>query len=192
MTTIILSLNIDIPFGVNVLRNDCRSALAIAHATGGTFIRCNVLSGVMVTDQGIIEGKAPQIVRYRNILETGPPPSIKILADIHVKYASPLVEKSIEYTARNTVFRGMADGLIVTGSETGDPPRISDLRAVKNAVPDRPLFAGSGVTAENVESVLEFADGCIVGTAFKKNSKMGNPIEKERIKSFMKKVEKLR
>ena len=79
MTTLILSLKCDLPFGVNVLRNDCKAALAIAHATGGTFIRCNILSGVMVTDQGLLEGKASHILRYRTVLT-----DIKIFADILV------------------------------------------------------------------------------------------------------------
>ena len=43
-----------VPVGVNVLRNDARSALAIAAATGASFIRVNVLSGIMTTDQGLL------------------------------------------------------------------------------------------------------------------------------------------
>ncbi len=44
----------DLPLGINVLRNDGRSALAIAHAVGASFIRVNVLCGAGVTDQGVI------------------------------------------------------------------------------------------------------------------------------------------
>ncbi len=62
---------------------------------------------------------------------------------------------------------------------------------MKSAVPDRFLFAGSGVTRDNVGSILEYADGCIVGKAFKKEGKMGNPVEKGRVREFMKKVESL-
>src|SRR6185437_124759 len=35
------------PFGVNILRNDPHAALAIAAATGASFIRVNVHTGVM-------------------------------------------------------------------------------------------------------------------------------------------------
>lgn len=188
MTRITHSLNIDIPFGVNVLRNDCRSALAVAHATGGEFVRCNILSGVMVTDQGIIEGKASDILRYRNTLKA----TIKIFADVLVKHAYPLVTHSLERAARETAYRGLADALIVTGSETGDPPLVEDLKAVKKAVPEKMLFAGSGVTSENVQSILEYADGCIVGKAFKKEGKMENPVQKEKVEPLVKKVEELR
>ncbi|MGZ4353821.1 MAG: BtpA/SgcQ family protein, partial [Gaiellaceae bacterium] len=40
--------------GVNVLRNACEEALSIAHVCGADFIRCNVMIGAYVTDQGII------------------------------------------------------------------------------------------------------------------------------------------
>src|SRR5215218_4452321 len=49
---------VDIPLGINVLRNDGQSALAVAHAVGASFMRVNVLSGARVTDQGVIEGIA--------------------------------------------------------------------------------------------------------------------------------------
>ena len=188
MTKVIFSLNIDIPFGVNVLRNDCKAALAIAHAVGGHFVRCNILSGVMVTDQGLIEGKACNILRYRNLLHS----DVEIWADILVKHASPLTDHSIEYAARDTVSRGLADAVIVTGSETGEEPRLQDLSAAKNAVPHTFLFAGSGVNTENVESMLKHADGCIVGKAFKKGGKIENPVDAERVKEFMKIVSNLR
>jgi membrane complex biogenesis BtpA family protein len=188
MTRIILSLCIDIPFGVNVLRNDCKAAHAIAHATGGQFIRCNILTGVMATDQGIIEGKASELLRYRNMLGA----DINIFADVLVKHAYPLVSQSIGRAAKDTAYRGLADALIVTGSETGEQPSLQDLKAVKKAVPDRFLFAGSGVTTENVESVLEYADGCIVGKVFKRQQKMENPVDREMVTSFMEKVGELR
>ncbi len=95
MTKVILSLGIDLPFGVNVLRNDAVSALAIAHAAGGVFIRCNVLSGVMVTDQGIIEGKAAEVLRYRSALKA----DIQIFADVCVKHAAPLRSQPLEEAA---------------------------------------------------------------------------------------------
>ncbi len=187
MTRIILSLSIDIPFGVNVLRNDVKSALAVAHATGGQFIRCNILTGVMATDQGIIEGKAAQVLRYRKMLNS----DLQIFADVLVKYAHPLSNLSIERAARDTAYRGLADALIVTGSETGKKPVIKDLKAIKKAAPDMFLFAGSGVTSENVQSILTYADGCIVGKAFKKDRKMENAVDKNRVEALMKKIEEM-
>jgi membrane complex biogenesis BtpA family protein len=188
MTSIINSLDIDIPFGVNVLRNDCVSALAIAHAVNGSFIRCNILTGVMATDQGIIEGDAARVQQYRSYLDI----PVHIFADILVKYAAPMGDYSLEQAAHDTVFRGLADAVIVTGSRTGSPPDIHDLKKVTHTIPDTFVFAGSGVTADNVQSILEYAHGCIIGKAFKKEGKIENPVEEKKVKTLMKKVKEIR
>ena len=62
--------SVEIEIGINVLRNDGISALAIADATGGSFVRINVLSGTMFTDQGIIEGNAREIQNIKNSLDS--------------------------------------------------------------------------------------------------------------------------
>src|SRR2546429_1501958 len=51
MTRVIADVRPKLPFGVNVLRNDARAAIAIAAATGAQFIRINVHVGAMATDQ---------------------------------------------------------------------------------------------------------------------------------------------
>jgi predicted TIM-barrel enzyme len=91
---------VGLPLGFNVLRNDGHADLALCAACGGAFIRINVLSGAMVTDQGLIEGNAFAVTRMRRQLA----PNTKILADVHVKHASPL-EVPIEIAARDTAER---------------------------------------------------------------------------------------
>src|SRR5260221_13207864 len=76
----------DLPVGVNVLRNDGLSAIAIATACECQFIRVNDLTWAMLTDQGIIEGKSAQIARYRRHLLS----DALILADYLVKPAVPI------------------------------------------------------------------------------------------------------
>lgn len=188
MTSIIHSLDINIPFGVNVLRNDCTSALAIAHAVNGSFIRCNILTGVMATDQGIIEGNAREVQQYRSTL--GIP--VKIFADILVKHAVPIGDYPIEQAAQDAVFRGLADAVIVTGFRTGNSPNIDDLKKVINTVPDSCVLAGSGINTDNVESILDYAHGCIIGTYFKKGGNVKNPVDSKRVEALMNRVKKLR
>ncbi len=77
----------DLPMGINVLRNDPYSALAIAVATGAGFVRANVHYGVMVAEEGLIQGRAHDTTRLRHSL--GVDESVKILADVLVKHASP-------------------------------------------------------------------------------------------------------
>src|SRR5262249_51766407 len=49
---------VKLPMGFNVLRNDGCAALALCAACGGDFVRINVHTGAMLTDQGLIEGNA--------------------------------------------------------------------------------------------------------------------------------------
>ena len=104
---------VGLPLGVNMLCNDPYSALAVAVAAGARFVRANVHYGVMATDEGLVEGRAHETLRYRQVL--GAEESVAILADILVKHAVPLGPVDIAHVARETVFRGLADALIVTG-----------------------------------------------------------------------------
>src|SRR5438067_5912862 len=90
-----------IGIGFNVLRNDARAALALCAACGGSFIRVNVHSGAMLTDQGIIEGDAYHTLRYQRQVC----PAAKIFADVHVKHAVPLGDWSLEEAGRDTLER---------------------------------------------------------------------------------------
>ena len=68
--------SVNLPIGVNVLRNDALSALSIATVTNANFIRVNVHLGTMVTDEGIIEGQTEETLRYRGLLGS----NVKIFA----------------------------------------------------------------------------------------------------------------
>lgn len=170
-----------IPVGVNVLRNDAAAALAIAAATGASFIRVNVHTGVAATDQGLITGRAADTIRSRDRLA----PGVRIFADVHVKHANPISEPDLEAAAKDTVQRGLADGLIVSGRATGEPTRIDDLRCVKQALPNVPLWVGSGVTPETAAELLAIADGLIVGTCLKRGSRTDAPLDPQRVRRFI-------
>jgi len=170
-----------IPVGVNVLRNDSRSALAIAAVTGASFIRVNVHVGAMVTDQGMVEGNAHDTLRYRKELGS----DVKIFADVMVKHAFPLGDQTIEQVARDTAYRGLADALIVTGAGTGEPAALQDVARTKEAVRDVPLLVGSGVHERNVAELLSLADGVIVGTSLKQGGITTNPVDMIRVAQLM-------
>jgi uncharacterized protein len=174
----------ELPVGVNVLRNDALTALAVAATTGARFIRVNVLTGAMLTDQGIIEGEAHALHLYRRQLMASK--DVKILADVLVKHASPLAESDIQLIAKDTIRRGLADGLIVSGTATGAAPDMSDFRAVKEVLPEIPLFCGSGCTASNITDILSVADGAIVGTSLKRQGEVSNPVDVERVRALAK------
>ena len=170
------------PIGLNVLRNDAKSAIAIATVTDANFIRVNVHTGAMLTDQGIIQGKAHETLRYRSTLKS----EVKIFADIAVKHAVPLAPIDILASAEDTYHRGLADALIVTGAATGKSTNLDQLKTVKSVVPQASVFAGSGVTTDNLAEVLQYADGVIVGTSIKRDGVTTNAADPDRVRALIK------
>ena len=162
-----------LPIGVNALRNDALAALGVAAAAGAEFLRVNVLVGVSATDQGLIEGNAAELLRVRGRVA----PSVQVFADVHVKHAVCVSQPDIALAAEEVAYRGQADALIVSGTTTGRPADLPDLRRVRQAVPDRMLLAGSGATPETIARILEVADGAIVGSCLKPGGKAELPIE---------------
>jgi membrane complex biogenesis BtpA family protein len=173
---------VSLPLGVNVLRNDGRSALAVAHAVGGAFIRVNVLCGARITDQGIVEGIAHHLLRDRAAMEAQ---HIQILADVDVKHSAPLAARSIGLEVNDLIHRAGAEAVIVSGAATGEPPAPDELQAVKAHAGAAPVLLGSGVTCENVSAFASWADGFIIGTAFKVDGQISNPVDRRRVKEFI-------
>jgi hypothetical protein len=171
----------DLPLGINILRNDALSAVAVAAAVSAEFIRVNIHTGARLTDQGIIEGTAHETLRYRKYL--GSP--VRILADIDVKHSAPVAQRPLSQEIEEILSRGGADAIIMTGSGTGKQTAIEDLKQAKAAAGTAPVFAGSGVDVRNVRSILQIADGAIVGTAFKEDGVTTNPVELSRVQALM-------
>jgi membrane complex biogenesis BtpA family protein len=169
--------HIKLPIGFNVLRNDAQAALALCAACGGDFIRVNVHTGAMVTDQGVIEGDAHGTVRYRRRIS----PNAQIFADVHVKHASPLGNPDIEISAKDTLERGLADALILSGTGTGQTTDLAELERVRRALPKARILIGSGVTRDNVGEYLKHADGVIVGTSLKFGGRVANHVDSKRV-----------
>ena len=173
---------VKLPVGFNVLRNDACAALALCAACDGNFIRVNVHTGAMLTDQGLIEGDAYHTLRYRDRIR----PGAEIFADVHVKHAVPLGNWSIEDSAHDTLERGLADALIISGVGTGQAADLADVERVRQACPKAKLLLGSGVTLANVQDYLRHADGVIVGSSLKRAGKLANPVDARRVAALVK------
>jgi uncharacterized protein len=186
MTLVVQGLNnlVTIPIGLNVLRNDAHSAIAIASCVDAQFIRVNVLTGVMATDQGLIEGDAHQLLRYRRALGS----DVKILADVLVKHARPLGTPNLTVAVQDTIERGLADGVILSGWATGSPPSLEDLELAKDAARDTPVFIGSGASWDNIGTLMQAADGVIVSSSLKRQGKRDQSIDPTRVSQFVEAV----
>ena len=168
---------VQVPLGINMLRNDALSGLAVAAITGAEFIRVNVHYGTMAADEGLVEGEAHETTRQRRVLGV----DVKILADVMVKHAVSLGPVDLGLMARETSQRGLADGLIVSGPATGQPTASFDVSVVRRAVPGGFVLVGSGVDESNIWRVLEHADGAIVGTSLKVDGLVSNPVDPARV-----------
>ena len=176
----------DRPVGVNVLRNDGPSAVAVAAATGAAFVRVNVHVGARVADQGVLEGQAHETVRLRDRLDA----DVRVLADVGVTHSTPLGGAAgVSEAIGDAAERGLADGVIVSGSGTGQATEDDDVRAAVAARDarglDTPVFVGSGVTSDTVGDALSVADGVIVGSALEADGEAGRPVSVERVERLV-------
>lgn len=172
---------VTLPVGINVLRNDAHSALAIATCTQAQFIRVNVLTGVMATDQGLIEGRAHELLRYRRELGS----DVKIFADVLVKHARPLSSPNLTVAVQDTIERGLADAVILSGWATGSPPTLEDLELAKAAAGQTPVFIGSGADWENISTLMQAADGVITCSSLKRHGRRDQPVDPIRVSRFV-------
>jgi len=180
---------IDLPCGVQVLAGANEEAVAIALAAGLDFIRAEGFVFAHVADEGVIESCAGRLLRARRSWGAD---GVRIFCDIKKKHSSHAItsDVSLAETAKAAEFF-CADGVIVTGTATGEPVDIADLAAAAEAT-KLPMLVGSGASLENIDALFEHASAMIVGSHFKQDGRWDAPIDPERVKSFIDRVRKLR
>ena len=178
---------IRVPFGVNVLW-DPMSTMALAAATGASFVR-EILTGTYASDMGPWTPNAGKALRYRDRLGR---PDLAVLFNVSAEFAYSLDRRSLADRARSAVFSSTPDAILVSGAITGEAAAMSELEAVKKALPSTPVLANTGVKHETVAEVLKIADGCIVGSSLKVDGNTWNPVDPKRAASFMQIVRRAR
>jgi len=188
MTAVIAALKpmLKVPFGVNYLW-DPVATVAIACAAGAAFAR-EIFTGLFASDMGLWRPNAADALTLRRNLGR---PDLKLLYNINAEFASSLDSRPIELRAKSAVFSSLADAILVSGPLTGQAAETSDLKKVREAVPDTPVLANTGVRIDNVREVFAIADGCVIGTHFKVDGDTWKPVDGERVKRFMDFVGKL-
>ena len=151
-----------IAVGVEILLNDPEASLAAALAAGAAFIRTDYFSDRMSRpEHGEMRIAPAELLAYRTRLDAS---EILVLADIQVKYAELLEPCTLQESARRARAAG-ADGIVVSGARTGVPPSLDELSDAARRADGIPVLVGSGLDAGNAASLLEVADGAIVGTS---------------------------
>jgi membrane complex biogenesis BtpA family protein len=167
--------------GVNVLRNDVLTAVSIAAMTGARFVRANVYIGVMQTESGIIQGCAHAVQQELKRLGA---PDIEVWADLDVKHAAPLVDRSVEELADDATQRAFASALILTGPATGTAANPRAVEQLRTHNPTVPIYVGSGASTVTIPT-MPGATGFIVGTAMKVDGIVTNPVDPARVRAII-------
>ncbi len=178
-----------LPCGIQILAGANKQALAAALASGIDFIRAEGFVFAHVADEGIIESNAGELLRYRKQIGAE---NILVFTDIKKKHSSHSITADVDLkeTAKAAEFF-ISDGLIITGSATGEEANQNDVKIVKEST-SIPVLVGSGINEKNIESYIDSADGFIIGSHFKVDGKWNNEIDKTRVDNFMNRISSLR
>ncbi len=182
-----LKHDIQIPYGVNVLW-DPKASIDLAVATDALFVR-EIFTGVYASDFGLWNTNCGDVIRHQRRIGGE---HIKLLFNIVPEAASYLGQRDITDIAKSTVFNNQPDALCVSGLTAGSVTDTSTLKKVKDAVPDTPVFANTGVRLSNVREQLTIADGTVTATTFKRDGEFFNEVDVRRVKEFMDEVKSIR
>jgi membrane complex biogenesis BtpA family protein len=171
---------VPLPIGVQILAGANASAIAVAHACGAAFVRVEGYVFAHVADEGLIEGCAGALLRYRKAIGAD---SVRVFADIKKKHSAHAITADVDIaeTARAAEFF-QADAVIVSGVATGRAADAREVAAVGDAVAI-PVLVGSGIDAENMAQ-YRAADGFIVGSWVKRDGLWSNPLEEGRVRTL--------
>lgn len=175
-----------VPFGVNYLWDPVAS-VGLAAATGAAFAR-EIFTGLYASDMGLWEPRCAEALRLRASLGR---PDIQLLYNVNAEFATSLDSRPVEVRARSAVFSSLADAICVSGPMTGQGVELSDLERVRQAV-EVPVLANTGVRIDTAEAILKQADGCVIGTHFKRGGDTWAPVDGERVARFMDLVRRIR
>lgn len=172
----------DVPLGINVLANAPIPAFAIAAASGASYIRVNQWANAYVANEGFMEGRAAEALRYRSFLRAE---GIRVFADAHVKHGSHAIvaDRSVTELTRDLAFFD-ADAVIATGQRTGDSAALDEIDTICAAT-HLPVLVGSGVTPDNVATILGKVDAVIVASCLKEDGVWWNPVEGARVQRLV-------
>jgi len=174
-----LRRDVRVPFGVNLLW-DAIASLAVARATGARFVR-EVMTGVYESDLGMIEPSIGEIAGFRTAIGAT---DVLLFDNIAPEFASAIGRRTIADRARGAAFLG-ADAILISGPAAGTQFAMSDLQAAREAVPNTPVIANTGVRAETIGAIFAVADGAIVGTSLKRDGVTWNEVDPDRARTLM-------
>ena len=178
---------IKIPFGVNYLW-DPVATVALAVATDANFAR-EIFTGVYASDMGLWTPDCAGAARLRSSQGRS---DLQMIFNINAEFATSLDTRPLAIKVKSAVFSSKADVVCVSGPMTGMGVDQTELREAREALPETPLLANTGVNIDTVADIFSLTDGCVIGSHLKHNGDTWSAVDPERVMKFMEKVETLR
>lgn len=194
--------NFDI--GLQLLAFSDNLALQIAIPNKVKFIRCESLLFEGTRPEGHTPnvGNLASIYLMRDILKSkgnyshSPPLVFVDLMKKHTIFQPGL--NNIDKWLENILFQKL-EGIIVTGTKTGDPVDEEELKKARNYIDKNskiilnifdkhwkpPIIVGSGISYSNIPRFKKISDGIIVGSFLKKGNFWEAPLDEENLRRFI-------
>lgn len=174
---------IRVPFGIDC-ESDPMAAVDLAAAVDANFVR-GLFTGAYVGDGGFTVPDVAAVLRRKKALGLDDCRLLYFLNNESDEYVAP---RDVISIAKSILFCARPDAYCLMGFHAGQEADSNSIMEIRRAVPDVPVFSGTGCKAHNIIQKLEASDGACVGTTFKVDGKFDNHIDPERVKEFMAQV----
>jgi len=190
----IISKEIKVPFGINVLNNDYKLGFKLAKDFGAAFVELDVfvdkVKSAFVNNQNAM--KTPFIINpdpniIWNYARSICAENIPLFCFVQPKHYEMLEKNKTHKKSISQAIKNGASAVLITKA-TGFAPTFNLIKKAKTAAGDFPVGIGSGFSSENTKEILPYVDFAVVGTSIKKNNKTDNPIDINKVRELMKVV----
>lgn len=183
-----LTMNLPmIRIGINILPNQVVEAFELAEKYSIVdFIQLDYIAGHYVSPKGVVSAlNADKFIEL-----SMNQPKVKVYGGVWPKYYTPHPESILSVDIFDAVFLGHA--VVVTGTGTGKETPLDKIKQFNELIDGKSkLIVGAGLTTENVKEQLQYADGGIVGSAFKPNGRTHQMVDRELVREFMNAVKEI-
>ncbi len=176
-----------INIGINILPNEFEEAFALAEKYPiVSFIQLDYVAGQYDAFDRVIELDADKYIETSMKGKT----SVAVYGGVWPKYYKPVKDSILSVDLFDGVF--LSDAIVVTGEGTGQETPLDKIKQFNELIKGQvPLIVGAGLTVENVKEQLQYAQGAIVGSAFKPNGRTRQMVDRDLVRAFMNEVKKI-
>ena len=171
---------IRVPYGCEAIY-DGDATIDLCAATGAQFTRC-LFTDAWAGDLGIVDRDVAVTMRHKYALRLD---DLKLFYFITSEDDHDLAGRTVEERMHSLVFECHPDAFVVGGTGPGVAPDAREFRRLAERSGDVPVVAGTGCRPDTVADILACAHGAFVGTAFKRDGIIYNPVDQARVARFM-------